>query len=173
VPGNVAYTNLNYRLTRVDGAVVWLNGQEVFRTNMPAGLITNATLASRSTAAQMAYIFYPTNLAIASLPAGTNLIAVEVHILVPTRISSGLDLELLGMGYLLPPPLLSIGLSAGEALLSWPLSNGAGFTLYASTNLAAAGSWTLTGAPAQTNGGQIVVTQSIDTNAKFYLLQRP
>jgi len=40
VPGNVTFTNLNLRLTRVDGAVVWLNGQEAFRTNLPAGPIT-------------------------------------------------------------------------------------------------------------------------------------
>jgi hypothetical protein len=84
-----------------------------------------------------------------------------------------MDLELLGMGYVLPPPLLTIGLSAGKALLSWPVSNGTGFTLYSTTNLATAGSWTVTGAPAQTNGGQIVVTQSIDTNARGGLLQRP
>src|SRR6185369_11323775 len=35
VPWNQAVTNLNVRLARADGAVVWLNGQELFRTNMP------------------------------------------------------------------------------------------------------------------------------------------
>ena len=47
VPGNVTFTNLNFRLARVDGAVVWLNGQEAFRTNMPAGPITYTNLASQ------------------------------------------------------------------------------------------------------------------------------
>ena len=47
VPGNVTFTNLNFRLARVDGAVVWLNGREAFRTNMPAGPITCTNLASQ------------------------------------------------------------------------------------------------------------------------------
>lgn len=172
VSGNVVFTNLNFRLSRVDGAVVWLNGQELFRMNMPAGMITNATLAPTSTAAESAYIFFPTNLAVSGLPGGTNLLAVELHLRIGTRQLSGMDLELLGTGYLLPPPLLSIGLSDGNVQLSWPLSNGAGFTLYSTTNLTA-GNWIVTGAATQTNSGQIVVTQSLDANAKFYLLQRP
>jgi hypothetical protein len=36
VPGNVTFTNLNFRLARVDGAVVWLNGQEAFRLLSPS-----------------------------------------------------------------------------------------------------------------------------------------
>ncbi len=173
VAGNVSYTNLNFRLSRVDGAVVWLNGQQLFRMNMPAGTITNQTLAPITTAGESAYVFFPTNLAVSGLPVGTNLIAVELHLRIGTRQLSGMDLELLGTGYVLPPPLLSIGLSAGNVLLSWPVSNGAGFSLYSTTNLAAVGSWALTGAALQTNGGQIVVTQAPDASAKFYLLQRP
>lgn len=172
VPDNVAFTNLNFRLARVDGAVVWLNGQEAFRTNMPTGTITNLTDAIRTTTGELSYIFYPSNVPVSGLSAGTNLVAVEVHLLIGTRNTSGMDLELLGMGYFLPPPLLTIGLSEGNVLLSWPSSNADGFNLYSTTNLAAAGSWTLTGA-AQTNGGQIVVTQSPETSARFFLLQRP
>jgi hypothetical protein len=43
-------------------------------------------------------------------------------------------------------------------------TDGGGFTLYSTTSLAA-GSWTL--AAAQTNGGQIIVTQTLDMTAKF------
>jgi hypothetical protein len=172
VPDDVAFTNLNFRLSRVDGAVVWLNGQEAFRTNMPAGPIAYTNRAPRSTAGQSAYVFYPTNLSGLSLPAGTNLVAVEVHLFYPTHSSSGMDLELLGTGQV-PPPLLTIGLSGGNVLLSWPASAGAGFALYSTTNLPAAGNWTLTSATTQTNGGQIVVTQAPDASARFYLLQRP
>ena len=75
-PGNVVFTNLNFRLSRADGAVVWLNGQEAFRsTNMPSGPITYTNLALTSPGTQTAYIFYPTNLAGLNLPAGTNLVA--------------------------------------------------------------------------------------------------
>src|SRR5213078_2569016 len=37
---------LNLLIKRDDGAVVYLNGTEVFRTNMPTGTIGNTTLAS-------------------------------------------------------------------------------------------------------------------------------
>ena len=46
VPDGVSYTNLSVRLNRADGAVVWLNGQELYRVNLPAGPITNQTLAT-------------------------------------------------------------------------------------------------------------------------------
>ncbi len=173
VPDNVVYTNLNFRLARVDGAVVWLNGKEAFRTNMPAGTITNLTLAFRATITESAYVFYPTNVAAAGLSAGTNLVAVEVHLRTAGRIASGMDLELLGMGYLLPTPSLTMTLSEGNVLLSWPAGNADGFSLYSTTNLAAVGGWTLAGGTAQTNNGLITVTQSPDTSAKFFLLQRP
>src|SRR6476646_6199368 len=43
-PASVA--SLHLRLLRDDGAVVYVNGAEVFRSNMPAGTIGYATLAS-------------------------------------------------------------------------------------------------------------------------------
>ena len=171
VPGNVIFTNLNFRLSRVDGAVVWLNGQEAFRTNMPAGPIAYTNLATRSTARESAYIFYLTNLAVSSLSAGTNLVAVEVHIFVPTRISNGLDLELLGTGYF--SPSLSIASAGTNIFLGWPVANGTGYTLYSSTNLAAPGSWTNVAATVQTNGGQYVVTLLPDAVTRFFRLQKP
>ena len=171
VPGNVIFTNLNFRLSRVDGAVVWLNGREAFRTNMPAGPISYTNLAARSTARESAYLFFPTNLTVSSLPAGTNLVAVEVHLFVPTRITSGFDLELLGTGVFLPPPVLAVGFSNGNVLVNWPVSNGIGGTLYSTTNLAKAGSWTPISSPVQTNGGHYVVTLSPDPITRFFRLQ--
>jgi lysophospholipase L1-like esterase len=172
-PINTAITNLNLRLSRVDGAVVWLNGEEIFRTNMPAGPIVYSNLATRVNARDSSYVFFSMNLAISSLPAGTNLLAVEVHLVSATRIAMGMDLELLGMGYLLPSPSLTIGLSGGNLLLSWPVSNSAGFTLYSASSPASAGSWIPAVASARTNGGNITVTQSPDADVKFFRLQQP
>ena len=172
VPGNVIFTNLNFRLARVDGAVVWLNGREAFRTNMPVGPITCTNLATRSTAREAAYIFYPTNLAVSGLSAGTNLVAVEIHIFVPARISNGLDLELLGTGCFSSPPL-SIASEGNNIFLAWPVAGGTGYTLYSSTNLTASGSWALAAATVQTNGGQYVVTLSPDVVTRFFRLQKP
>ena len=41
-----AYGGLTLRVLRDDGAIVYLNGTEVFRTNMPTGAVTAATFAS-------------------------------------------------------------------------------------------------------------------------------
>jgi len=171
VPSNVAFTNLNFRLSRVDSAVVWLNGQEAFRsTNMPAGPIAYTNLALSTPGPQTFSIFYPTNLPASSLQPGTNLVAVEIHLRTASKIGMSFDLELLGNGY--PAPPISIGGASGDVLLSWPVTNGGSFSLYSTTNLTT-GSWIPEAAAAQTNGGQIIVTQTPDTNAKFFLLRQP
>ena len=172
VPGDVIFTNLNFRLSRVDGAVVWLNGQEAFRTNMPTGPITYTTPASMWTIVQTTpYTFYPTNIAVSSLPAGTNLVAAEVHLYNASRNSLGFDMELIGTGYL--SPSLSIASAGANICLTWPVANGTGYTLYSSTDLTTPGSWTNVAATIQTNGGQYVVTLSPDVITRFFRLQKP
>lgn len=173
IPWNAVVTNLNFRLARAGGAAVWLNGQEVFRANLPNGVITHTNLALATTTGYTTHVYYPTNLAVAGLPAGTNLVAVEIHQSSVTNATMGFDMELIGSGYLLPSPTISITPTGNDLLLSWPVTNGGSFTLYSTTNLTAHGSWTPTLATAQTNGAQIVVTQTPDTSAKFFRLQRP
>ena len=46
LPAPGAFTSLTLRLIRDDGAVVYVNGAEVFRTNMPAGTIAYTTPAT-------------------------------------------------------------------------------------------------------------------------------
>lgn len=65
---------LRYQLD--DGMVVYLNGVEIWRTNMPAGDITYSTGAS---SAHTENVLNSTNLAVTNLVVGTNLLAVEVH----------------------------------------------------------------------------------------------
>lgn len=61
-----------------DGGVIYLNGQEVARLNMPSGIITFNTLASGS---HEGGIFEQINLSshIDKLAIGNNVIAVEIH----------------------------------------------------------------------------------------------
>ena len=63
-----------------DGAVIYINGIEVARHNMPDGRIDSSTRALTSTEGELenAAIFIPVNPAVL-VPGGTNLIAVEVH----------------------------------------------------------------------------------------------
>lgn len=89
-----SFSGLTLRLLRDDGAVVYLNGVEVFRSNMPSGTITYTTLASTATTQEN--IFRETGVSSSLLVNGMNVLAVDVH--QSSRGSSDLsfDLELLG-----------------------------------------------------------------------------
>ena len=92
---NVAtVSNLVIRLLRDDGAVVYINGAEVRRDNLPAGTITSTTRAVTAIggAAETTY-FATTNTA--SLVDGTNLVAVEIHQQSGTSSDISFDLELI------------------------------------------------------------------------------
>ncbi len=88
-------TNLRARLKRDDGAVVYLNGTEVFRSNMPTGEITAATTAA-GTAADDGSLFFPSSVPAASLVTGANVVAVEVHQAGATSSDVSFDFELVG-----------------------------------------------------------------------------
>jgi hypothetical protein len=86
--------NLSLRLLVDDGAVVYLNGVEVARQNLPAGEILYSTLAPAAIggADESDYTTYsvPANL----LVAGNNVVAVEVHQNAGTSSDLGFDLSL-------------------------------------------------------------------------------
>jgi hypothetical protein len=88
------YTSLTVRLLRDDGAVVYLNGTQVFLSNMPGGTITYTTLASSSVGAANENTMYETSIAASLLRTGTNVIAVEVHQFNATSSDISFDLEL-------------------------------------------------------------------------------
>ena len=75
--GDPAYTQLRLNSVVTDGAVVYLNGVEVYRQNMPTGAVTSATSALSDVAAPnySGLILIPST----SLVVGTNVLAVEVH----------------------------------------------------------------------------------------------
>ncbi len=74
-----AVTNLDLRLLRDDGAVVYLNGAEVRRDNLPAGDINHFTLAISSVGGADESTFFSTTIPPSSLVSGTNVVAVAVH----------------------------------------------------------------------------------------------
>ena len=95
--GNPAdFSSLGLRILRDDGAVVYLNGAEVFRTNLPAGTITSTTLASTAIGGTDESAFVSAGIAPSLLVAGSNVIAVEVHQSDPASSDLSFDLELLG-----------------------------------------------------------------------------
>jgi len=72
-----AIKQLAATLVRDDGAVVYLNGQEVYRTNMPSGTISYTTLASSAVGDERTNDDFSIDSSL--LVNGTNVIAVEVH----------------------------------------------------------------------------------------------
>ena len=72
--------SLTLRLLRDDGAVIYLNGAEVFRSNMPTGALTAATLATAAVSGdEESTLFHSAAIDAALLRNGTNVIAAEVH----------------------------------------------------------------------------------------------
>ena len=90
-----AYQSLTLDLRRDDGAVVYLNGAEVFRSNMPSGEITSTTLASVAVGGSDETTYVVETLSPSSLVAGTNVLAVEIHQANVTSTDISFALELL------------------------------------------------------------------------------
>jgi hypothetical protein len=91
------YRTLWLRLQRDDGAVVYLNGTEIHRVNLPAGvLITPTTLANRTVQGLEEELLIPTQIsqALPLLRPGMNVLAVEIHQDSPRSPDLSFDLEL-------------------------------------------------------------------------------
>ncbi|GAC1428805.1 MAG: hypothetical protein NVSMB68_00880 [Thermoanaerobaculia bacterium] len=102
-----SYGSLFLNLLRDDGAVVYLNGVEVYRSNMPAGAITFSTWAATTCADDGKTWF-----ASAVLVAGRNTVAVEIHQSDPGSSDITFNFGLTGT---LPPPAAPSGLQAVAA----------------------------------------------------------
>ena len=126
------------RLLRDDGAVVYLNSNEVFRSNMPGGVIGYRTLASAAVGGGDELAWYSTNVSPARLTAGLNVLAVEIHQNSTNSSDLGFDLEFLGVA---PPPVppLSLNLEPGALRLAWPASGA--LILETTTNLSPVAVW--------------------------------
>ncbi|HXG47979.1 MAG TPA: immunoglobulin domain-containing protein, partial [Methylomirabilota bacterium] len=96
------FTDLELHLLRDDGAVVYLNGVEVFRSNMPTGLVQMTTLALAAIGGADETTFLRTNLGTLPLRAGTNVVAVEVHQSSVRSSDLSFDLALTGTRYFAP-----------------------------------------------------------------------
>ncbi len=79
---------------RADGVVLYLNGQEIDRQNVPAGAVNAATLAGAAVSAAAATQYVAFAIAPSNLLVGRNQLAAEVHLSSPTAIAKAFDLEL-------------------------------------------------------------------------------
>ncbi len=96
LPAQPAWPALSLKLVRDDGAVVYLNGAEVFRSNLPAGTITGSTLATTGISGAAERVWQTATIPGLLLRPGANVVAVEVHQNSNASSDLALDLALSG-----------------------------------------------------------------------------
>lgn len=91
-----SYASFILDLVRDDGAVVYVNGVEVVRSNMPAGAIAHATLASSNVGGAQESAANTFHIPTSYFVNGANTIAVEIHQDVITSSDVSFNMELAG-----------------------------------------------------------------------------
>src|SRR5205085_2207644 len=125
-----------------------LNGTEVFRTNMPTGTITAATLATNTVTGMDETNWIRAALSTNALVSGINVLAAEVHQAATNSSDLGFDLELSA----LLQPRLTITRSGTNGTLRWPAS-APGFRVQSTNALGSPSNWpSQPGTPSVTNG---------------------
>ena len=149
-----------------DGAVVYLNGAEVFRTNLPAGAISTNTLALATIGGAAETNWLRATLDTGSLVAGTNILAVEVHQATTNSSDLGFDLELSAV----LQPTLTIVQTSTNYLLRWPAA-APGFRVQA-TNVLDSTNWPLLTATGRVNGAVFEMPVTLPA-PRFFKLVAP
>ena len=90
------YSNLKLSIIRDDGAIVYLNGTEVARTNITANTVTYQTYANSAVGGSDETTFFDFNVNPELLINGENTIAVELHQANATSSDLSFNLELTG-----------------------------------------------------------------------------
>ncbi|MBL9172350.1 MAG: lamin tail domain-containing protein [Verrucomicrobiales bacterium] len=94
VTGVASVTEFLARVSRDDGVVVYINGTEAARSNMPDGEITSSTTALSAAGGSDETTFFDAPLDRSLLREGDNVIAVELHQSGGGSSDLGFDLEL-------------------------------------------------------------------------------
>ncbi|MBI3415686.1 MAG: lamin tail domain-containing protein [Verrucomicrobia bacterium] len=159
VTNAAAVTQLTIRLLRDDGAVIYLNNVEVFRSNMPEGEITSKTFASEVVSgADETSNYFEKQIDPALLIEGRNVFAVEIHQQNVGSSDISFDLELSGLSAPAnQPPTVNAGsdlsvvlpasatlngsvaddglpLTPGQVSATWLQVTGAGFVTFGNAN---------------------------------------
>ena len=99
------FSEIDLKLRRDDGAIVYINGSEVARSGMPTGNVGYQTFASNISGGTDETTYYSISIDPSVLTNGENLIAVEVHQSSRTSSDLSFDLELSGVQFTTPNPL--------------------------------------------------------------------
>lgn len=165
-----ALTNLVAGLVRDDGAIVYLNGTEVFRSNMDAGAVTSTTWAASAVNNAEESRFFTRSIDPGLLVEGTNWLAVEIHQQSATSSDVSFDLWLSALAW--PAPQLNAMRAGGQAALIWPAMPH-GFALQSASALSPQTQWTTEVDPAVNNSnGWKTLLLKTDSAARYFRLQR-
>jgi hypothetical protein len=159
-------------LIRDDGAAVYLNGTEIFRSNLPTGTLTAATRASASVGGTDETTVFEATVDPKWFRVGTNVLAVEVHQYAPD--SSDLRFALQLNGLLRPSsaksPRLEFTAGSEQLRLSWPVT-AVGFELQETKSLTTP--WFLSDETISAEAGQNVAAPRLTDDLRFFRLGSP
>jgi hypothetical protein len=111
------YRSVLLRLKRADGAIVYLNGREIHRVNLPAKGVDSLTPATREVKGLQGEVFFPVKVAPETLRPGKNVLAAEVHLRSPRSEQLSFDLELSANRAAGLPPDVAFAAPAAGAML--------------------------------------------------------
>ncbi|MDB6123883.1 MAG: hypothetical protein JWQ71_2876 [Pedosphaera sp.] len=165
------YFSLVLGIVRDDGAAAYLNGQELYRMNLPAGAISSSTLATNDVNSFDERAFFERNVDSALLVPGTNVLAVEVHQISASSPDLSFDFTLTGLTTEQVRPRLEISSIPSSAKLNWPATTGF-FVPFTASNLSAA-TWTRTTNMTALSNGQWQVTLPLSSGPQWFKLGAP
>lgn len=163
------FINATVGLIRDDGAVVYLNGKEIFRSNMPNGTVGVSTRPSATVSGTDEANIFEYDLDPAKLLTGRNVLAAELHQIAGD--SSDLRFSLRLVGQLRPRPVaptLALKTADGALRISWPVT-ASGYALFSAAALG--GPWEPIAETVLSSSGEQAVTIAPDTDARWFRLE--
>ncbi|MGC9034526.1 MAG: M36 family metallopeptidase [Verrucomicrobiia bacterium] len=110
-------SSLILKLRRDDGAIVYINGYEVLRDNMPSGAISYTTLATSPVIGDDQFKYYTYSISNVLMVSGKNVISAEVHQSSPDSADLIFDLELSAIGNY--PPTIQLRYPTNDSVLPY------------------------------------------------------
>src|SRR5262245_10133785 len=167
------FQSLKLRVVRDDGAVVYLNAVEVFRSNMPSGSIGFTTNASSALGGGDEFITVETNLLPALLRNGLNVLAVEVHQSGGASSDLGFDLALDGE-YVGAAQSFELGVmrDTNQVVVTWPQLS-VGQVLQSAPRLSQTNQWSTVANPVAIAGTNNRVAVAAAADQFFRLRSAP
>lgn len=171
-----AWLGYRVRLQRDDGALVFLDGREVWRENLPGGFVNYLTFASVDVDAAGAIAWRELLLDPATAAAGEHVVAVEVHQVRPDSPDVRFDAEFAGLRVPVipppPPPVIAAVAESGNLILVW--EHPEPWQIQVTADPSSPGGWQALGdVSVETDGARRRAVIPIAGSPRFYRLSRP